>query len=566
MRLHQLVEAATPRQRAVSTALAVVVAALALLPLLGHKPLAEWDEAIYAEAAREMLGGSWLTPHWNGALWLEKPPLMLWVTAFFYKIFGVNELAARLGSALSGVAIAGVLHGWLAGRRDRLTAWLSTLILLATFGFLHVCHVGEMDVLLSLGTVLALIGLVEIDELRPRGWFWFWFGFAIALMTKGAAAIVIPVAAVGYALAQRWRLRHFGGTFLFGLALFTAAVLPWHLAMFHRYGHEFFAQYLGLQVLHRAAVQMEGHYTHWWFYLMVLAVSAPPFCLLFPAALDGGLRSAELRAWALFALTVIILFSTAQTRLPHYIAPAYPALALLTAVWLGEFLKARIVLPAEARPAGPAWGFRAGSPSPPIQANPRTSGLAWGFSAESRTSPEGAGTRRSGSAWGFSPTNHRTRKGGALAPALLAAALIWPVSILLTHSTLKSLHSATLAGPGLLDNREADTLLRRADVAEAPAPGPLLVWRAGRVQSIATLVFYARRPVQQVALSLTPQNVARDRYMFDPMPLSDAVTAEPRLILLDRSLLPGLPPNLRFTPIAEQGSVALGTVTLGNEN
>ena len=64
----------TRRQALLSTAIATLLACVVLLPLLGHKPLAEWDEGIYAEVSREMLGGSWLAPHWNGQLWFEKPP------------------------------------------------------------------------------------------------------------------------------------------------------------------------------------------------------------------------------------------------------------------------------------------------------------------------------------------------------------------------------------------------------------------------------------------------------------------------------------------------------------
>ena len=75
--------------------LATLTAAVALLPLLGRKPLTDWDEAIYAEVSREMLGHSWLVLHWNAALWLEKPPLMLWVTAVFFHLFGVTEFWAR---------------------------------------------------------------------------------------------------------------------------------------------------------------------------------------------------------------------------------------------------------------------------------------------------------------------------------------------------------------------------------------------------------------------------------------------------------------------------------------
>jgi 4-amino-4-deoxy-L-arabinose transferase-like glycosyltransferase len=103
----------TQRERLISTGLAALLAALVLLPLLGHKPLAEWDEGIYAEVSREMIGGSWLVPHWNAQLWFEKPPLMLWITAVFFKLFGVSEFWARAGSAFSGIATVALLNDFL---------------------------------------------------------------------------------------------------------------------------------------------------------------------------------------------------------------------------------------------------------------------------------------------------------------------------------------------------------------------------------------------------------------------------------------------------------------------
>src|SRR5947209_18884500 len=129
-------------RRVVSTFLAVLLACVVLLPLLGYKPLTNWDEGIYAEVSREMLSLGPLVPHWNYQPWFEKPPLMLWITAAFFKMFGVTEFWARAGSALSGVGTVALVHAWLA-RRDILAAWLSSFILLSTFGFLHVCRVGE---------------------------------------------------------------------------------------------------------------------------------------------------------------------------------------------------------------------------------------------------------------------------------------------------------------------------------------------------------------------------------------------------------------------------------------
>jgi 4-amino-4-deoxy-L-arabinose transferase-like glycosyltransferase len=473
-----------------SSLLATLTAAVALLPLLGRKPLTDWDEAIYAEVSREMLGHSWLVLHWNAALWLEKPPLMLWVTAVFFHLFGVTEFWARAASALSGVAIAGALHLWLARSRDTLTAWLSTLVLLGTFGFLHACHTGEMDVMLALGCVIALIGLAQVEADNDCGWLLFWTGFALAAMTNGAASVTLPITATILAVIERRRLR---GPFFAGLSICLAIALPWHLAMFHLFGRSFVHEYLGLHVLTRATQQIEGHNTAWWFYLKVLLAAAPPFVLLFPAAIAQALRRGSgVRVFAVFALVVLGFFSVVQTRLPQYIVPMYPALAVVTAAWLAD--RVRLLL------AGPR---------------------------------------------------------GALWTRLAAAAVISAVCVWATTPARKSLHSANVTGVPASDSRDSTALLRNRP---QPIAGPLLVWHADRVMSMPSIVFYARRPVEQVQLLPLGSEPPQDRYTFDPRPASEAITREPRLILLDRVLVAQIPSAFSYKPIESQGGMELGTI------
>ena len=324
----------------VSTLLATLLACIVLLTLLGHKPLTNWDEGIYAEISREMLSSNPLVPHWNYQPWFEKPPLMPWITAVFFRLFGITEFWARAGSALSGVAIVALLHGWLIGRRDALAAWLSTLILLSTFGFLHVCRVGEMDVLLSFGCCIALCGLTAIQDHKLNGWYLFWAGLAIALMTKGAACIVLIFTALVFAALERWNTKHLGKAFWLSFSFFLLAVLPWHVYMVHRFGDSFLSEYLGFHVVARATHQIEDHITHWWYYFWVLLISAAPFALLYPFAVSESLRRKQFRAWSVFALVVVGFFTVIQTRLPHYIAPAYPAFAVITSVFLANRLRA----------------------------------------------------------------------------------------------------------------------------------------------------------------------------------------------------------------------------------
>jgi len=135
------------------------------------------------------------------------------------------------------------------------------------------------------------------------------------------------------------------------------------------------------------------------------------------------------------------------------------------------------------------------------------------------------------------------------------------VSILLTHSTLKSLHSAQLSdGSTLLDNKEADALMKNSRSQLPPLPGPLLLWSDVRVQSISTVIFYAQRPVQEVQLAAPAPGTPLDRYMFNPMTLDAAVRSEPRLLLLDKALISQIPSVYTYTPLQSATDIELGTI------
>jgi len=331
----------------------MLVAGIVLLPLLGRKPLAHWDEGIYAEISRAMLGHSWLVPTWQNHVWLEKPPLMLWITAIFFKFFQVSEFWARIGSALSGIALVGASHWWLAKRGGMRAAWFSSLILISTLGFIRACRVGEMDVLLSLGCFLAISGLTVVGCGKPNAWYLFWTGFGLAAITKGGASVVIPLTLAIVAISGRWPRANFRHSFIGGLLLFLAIVLPWHFYMFHLFGSSFIHTYFGWQIFARASAQIEGHNTHFCYYAWDLSVSAVPWVFLFPFALISAFKKPEFRAWAIFALTVLVFFTLVQTRLPHYIVPVYAPFAILT----GDMLADLLDRPAFRLKSKPAWAL-----------------------------------------------------------------------------------------------------------------------------------------------------------------------------------------------------------------
>src|SRR5687767_11889277 len=141
----------------VSLLVLILIAAIALLWKLGGSSLAAWDEAIYAQVSREIVqNGDWLTLHWQYQPWFEKPPLFIWSTALFYRLFGVSELWARVPSALSGTAL--IVVTYLIGKlKDNERAGiLAALVLLTSYHFLSFSRFGTMDVMLTLFIYVAV--------------------------------------------------------------------------------------------------------------------------------------------------------------------------------------------------------------------------------------------------------------------------------------------------------------------------------------------------------------------------------------------------------------------------
>lgn len=481
-----------------STAFALLAAALVILPLLGRKMLANWDEAIYAEVAREFLGRSWLIPTWQFQPWLEKPPLGMWITAAFFHFFGATQFWARAASAFSGIALVALLHWTTARARGLQAAWTSTGVLLTTLGFLRACRRGELDVLLALGCYAALWGLVQVRQRQQAGWYIFWAGFAFADMTKGAASVTLVLAVAILFIWNRWTWLDLGRSFVLGALLFAALAFPWHLYMWHVFGVDFLREYFGFQVLTRAIIPIEGHGGPWWFYGKVLLARAMPWALLFPFALVHAARRRELREYFVFAVVVVGFFSLVATKNPKYIVTAYPALAMIC----GDFLAARM-----------------------------------------------EGCRRI--AWiGF-------------ALALLAA---FGISSVATRTLRRGLTERVAIGNIVLsESPEGKDLLLAAlkDPVAKGTSGPVLLWEEDVAMQKQALLFYIHRPLQQVYLVNYPPDAARRaRRYTDPRPLTDFVATSPRLILLDRRLLPSLPTTMQFDSIVAGRTLIAGIIRL----
>lgn len=353
--MHSKVPMPTSRQ---SIRLAIVLFCLALVLFglrLGLGSLYDWDEAWYGQVVKEMLrSGDWVTLHWRGGPFFDKPPLAIWAIALSFKVFGASEWAARLPSALCAAACVPVLF-WI-GRmlfvRQR-AAILSALVLLTTVPFVKAGRMAMLDAPLALAFSLGIACFVA--SRRDARW---GAGFGLSLaavwMIKGPLAILLALICAAFAAWERRAYALRSPWLLLGLGLGIACAAPWYAAQWNRYGMDFVHQHLGVHVLGRASAAMDGHQGGPWFYVVQLAAQAHPwFLALVPASLFAWRHRTEpaIRLGLCWGGGVLAAFSLAATKLPWYVVPMYPGLALLVGAYLDHLMARK----APARGLGRAW-------------------------------------------------------------------------------------------------------------------------------------------------------------------------------------------------------------------
>lgn len=330
--------------------LLVVVAAALLFSRLTY-PLIEPDEARHAEIAREMLqSGDWIVPRINHVPYFDKPPLLHWLCAASYSLFGVRDWAARLVPAAA--AFLTVMATFLLGRRLLGTgaAFWGALMLVLSIEFLFCGRFLIMDSLLTLCVVAALLAAYEAGHRERFDWRWWIFSAAccgLGILTKGPIALVLvapPVAASSWLsrCAGRPRFKHW---LAYGCVA-NAIAGWWFAAMLIR--EPGFAEYFFYRHhLHRF-VEGLSHTEPFWFFLPVLFVGLMPWSLLlFPLARFLGSSAPDLRVHRppvlgfllLWASWCVLFFSLSADKLPHYILPALPAVMLLLGYFLNQVLR-----------------------------------------------------------------------------------------------------------------------------------------------------------------------------------------------------------------------------------
>src|SRR5437879_1417439 len=337
----------------------LVAGAIYLGCIVSPPSLMDDVDAVQAQIARNMLAsGDWLTARLDGVAYLEKAPLVYWIIAIFYKIFGVCDWAARIPIALSVMALAwltAAFSSWALGKRAGLYAGLCMATCIGIFLFTRILI---PDVMLTFTTALAMWAFLRtLDEEEPHPRFWAFVmaaSLGVGLLLKSLVGVVFPVAAALvylfltkqlFALRAWQRLRPISGFFVVLLIAAPSHILaplrnpPYFSLALHSGPGEYHGflwfYFINEQFLRFLNLRYPRDYNtvpRLWFWLFH-SLWLFPWSVYFPAITKLSYkpvdRAGRVRLLALCWTGFLLIFFTFSTTQEYYSMPCYPALALL---------------------------------------------------------------------------------------------------------------------------------------------------------------------------------------------------------------------------------------------
>jgi len=319
---------------------------------LGRLPLVGPDEPRYAEVARAMFAtGDYISPRLAGCLWFEKPALTYWMAAASYHLFGANEFAARLPAALLALATALFIYYAISRTLSSRLGFIAAIVLVTSGIFLGLARAISTDMPLTATMSFALIAgyLFTQSSGRARIVYWSlcWASMGFAMLAKGIVGIMLVVAILGIYLLVTKELKSVRWYYpLFGFVIFLAIAAIWYLPVTLVNGWEFINEFFVEHHFQRYLTNRYSHPQPVYFYLLISIAGVMPWTFfLIPATARirrlrprTDKRDALLAfAWIWFAVPVVF-FSFSVSKLPGYILPVFPALAIIIGSEVERFL------------------------------------------------------------------------------------------------------------------------------------------------------------------------------------------------------------------------------------
>jgi 4-amino-4-deoxy-L-arabinose transferase-like glycosyltransferase len=356
--------------RAGHYALLIALGLVLFFPNLGGPSLWDLDEGRNLTCSDEMKqANNWVIPTFNGVLRPDKPALLYWLQIAAYDLFGVNEFAGRLPSALAALATVLICYELARSMFTPSTGLLAGIVAAATPMLCGAARFANPDALLNLFVVLTL-GLFWIGWQRPRLWWFLAIGAAegFGMLAKGAVAVVLPVGIIAaFLLWQRRRQLLFDRRNLAGGLVFFLIAAPWYIRVTVEtkgaFARDFFLQHH----VQRALSTMENHGGGIWYYPLVIALGTVPWAIFLGPACWYAFWSAlpepgrrwrqwcstaaddrHVAAYRLLACWIglfLIFFTISATKLPNYALPALVPTSVVLARFLDRWRLGELHLP-----------------------------------------------------------------------------------------------------------------------------------------------------------------------------------------------------------------------------
>jgi 4-amino-4-deoxy-L-arabinose transferase-like glycosyltransferase len=319
--------------------LAAAAVYLGLFFGLDDFPLFDVDEGAFSEATREMLErGDFVTTYLNGQLRFDKPILTYWLQALSVSIFGVGEFGFRLPSALAASAWIAAIMVFARQQADAATGYAAALLAATSLGVTAIGRGATADALLNMLLALAMFDLFRylqqpLARYRWRAFLWIGLG----LLTKGPVALLIPgvVSGLAFALHGKFRLWWRAALDPLGWAILLGVAAPWYVLEYLRQGDAFLAGFFLRHNVERFLSPLQGHAGGIFYYVPAALLLLLPYSGLLLRVLP---RLREWRAtpldtflWCWFGF-VLVFFSLAGTKLPHYLLYGVTPLFVLMAM------------------------------------------------------------------------------------------------------------------------------------------------------------------------------------------------------------------------------------------
>jgi len=317
---------------------------LVWLGFLDARHLIPSDEGRYAEIAREMLvSGNWIVPRYNDYLYFEKPPLQMWATAIIFHLFGLGEWQARAWTGITSLLNL-FLVGYTSYRLWGIRAGtIAALVLASSPLWVIGGHFNSLDMGVAFFMSGALCSLIlalhaPVSSSAEKKWMMAcWAMMALSVLSKGLIGVVLPgLVLLVYSVSgkdwQSWKRLHW----IKGLIVFLLITLPWFILIIQKHP-SFFDFFFIHEHFGRFANNEHQRSAAWYFFLPLLIVGFIPWLGQLPQAVilsfeDRANSSNSFKPlWLCFIWVIVItvFFSLSNSKLPGYIFPVIPALAIL---------------------------------------------------------------------------------------------------------------------------------------------------------------------------------------------------------------------------------------------